>query len=163
MGIAGADDKVAYLTGELAFDAAFNYKTVTDYRAKLHELCPQGIDVYFDNVGGAITDATLRLINPHARISICGQVSQYNLERPELGPRVLPILLVRQAKAQGFLVFQFAARYDEARTQLTKWVRAGKIKHREEFADGIENAPGAFIAMLQGRNIGKQLVRVSAE
>jgi NADPH-dependent curcumin reductase CurA len=161
VGIAGSDDKVAYLTGELGFDAAFNYKTVTDYRAKLRELCPHGIDVYFDNVGGAITDAALGLINTHARISICGYVSEYNLEKPVLGPRVLPVLLKRQAKAQGFLVFQFAARYDEARAQLAEWVRAGKIKHREEFVDGIENAPPAFIAMLQGHNIGKQLVRVS--
>ncbi len=103
----------------------------------------------------------LGLINTHARISICGFVSQYNLEKPEMGPRVLPILLVRQAKAQGFLVFQFAASYDEARAQLAEWVRAGKLKHREEFVDGIENASAAFMAMLQGRNIGKQLVRVS--
>ena len=83
VGIAGADDKVAYLTGELGFDAAFNYKTVDDYYAKLKELCPNGIDVYFDNVGGAITDAVFRLINTKARISICGQISQYNLEKVE--------------------------------------------------------------------------------
>ncbi|MFN0120691.1 MAG: NADP-dependent oxidoreductase [Blastocatellia bacterium] len=163
VGIAGADDKVAWLTGELGFDAAFNYKTDTDYLAKLQELCPRGIDVYFDNVGGEITDAVLRLINPRARISICGQISQYNLEKPEMGPRLLSMLLVRQARAEGFLVFQFADKYEEGLRQMAAWLAAGKIIYREEIADGLENAPAAFIAMLKGSNTGKQLVRIAGE
>lgn len=164
VGIAGADDKVAYLTDELGFDAAFNYKTVTDYFHKLKELCPKGIDAYFDNVGGAITDAVFRLINTRARISICGQISQYNLEQPEMGPRIILVsLLVKQARAEGFLVFQFANRYPEGLKQMAEWLKQGKLKYREDIAHGIENAPSAFMAMLKGKNTGKQLVKISDE
>jgi len=162
VGIAGADDKVAYLTGELGFDAAFNYKAVDDYHAKLKELCPIGIDVYFDNVGGAITDAVFRLINTKARISICGQISQYNLEKVELAPRlILTSLLVKQARAEGFLVFQFADRYPEALGQMAQWLNEGNLKYAEDIEEGIENTPRAFMAMLKGRNTGKQLVKVA--
>ncbi|HXF41248.1 MAG TPA: NADP-dependent oxidoreductase [Blastocatellia bacterium] len=162
VGIAGADDKVAYLTGELGFDAAFNYKTVDDYYAKLKELCPNGIDVYFDNVGGAITDAVFGLINTKARISICGQISQYNLEKPEIGPRlIVTSLLVKQARAEGFLVFQFADRYPEALPQMAQWLNEGKLKYAEDIEEGIENTPRAFMAMLRGGNTGKQLVKVA--
>lgn len=162
VGIAGADDKIAYLTDELGFDGAFNYKTASDYYEKLKELCPKGIDVYFDNVGGEITDAVFRLINTKARISICGQISQYNLEKPEMGPRlILTSLLVRQARAEGFLVFQFVDRYPQGITQMAQWLREGKLKYKEDIEEGIENTPRAFIAMLKGRNTGKQLVKVS--
>ena len=162
IGIAGADDKVAHLTGELGFDGGFNYKTAGDYTAKLKELCPKGIDVYFDNVGGEITDAVLSRINTGARISVCGQISQYNLENPELGPRlVLTSLLVKQARAEGFLVFQFIDRYPEGISQMATWLREGKLKYKEDIEEGIENTPRAFIAMLKGRNTGKQLVKVS--
>ncbi len=162
IGIAGADDKVAYLTDELGFDAAFNYKTASDYYEKLRELCPNGIDVYFDNVGGAITDAVFRLINTKARISICGQISQYNLEKIEMGPRlILTMLLVKQAKAEGFLVFQFLDKYPQGITQMAQWLREGKLKYKEDIEEGIENTPKAFIEMLKGRNTGKQLVKIS--
>jgi len=161
IGIAGGDDKIAYITGELGFDGGFNYKGVGDYVAKLQELCPSGIDVYFDNVGGEITDAVLRLINTKARISICGQISQYNLEKIEMGPRiVLTSLLVKQARAEGFLVFQFVDKYPQALKQMADWLRAGQLKYSEDIAEGIENTPRAFMAMLSGRNTGKQLVRV---
>lgn len=164
VGIAGGDDKIAYITGELGFDAAFNYKTQSDYHQKLSELCPAGIDVYFDNVGGAITDAVFRLINTKARISICGQISQYNLEKPEIGPRlILTMLLVRQARAEGFLVFQFANKYPEGLKQMAQWLKEGKLKYKEDIEQGIENTPAAFMAMLKGRNVGKQLVKVSDE
>ena len=164
IGIAGADDKVAYLTEELGFDAAFNYKTVTDYFKKLKELCPKGIDVYFDNVGGPITDAVFRLINTKARVSICGQISQYNLKQPEMGPRIILVsLLVKQAKAEGFLVFQYANRYSEGLKQMAEWISQGKLKYREDIEHGIENAPRAFMEMLKGRNTGKQLVKLSEE
>ena len=162
VGIAGADNKIAYLTDELGFDEAFNYKTVSGYYQKLKELCPKGIDVYFDNVGGEISDAVFRLINTKARISICGQISQYNLEKPEMGPRlILTMLLVRQAKAEGFLVFQFIDKYPEGLKQMAEWVKQGKLKYKEDIEQGIENTPRAFMAMLKGRNLGKQLVKVS--
>ena len=163
VGIAGSDEKVQYVTQDLGFDAAFNYKVVDDYSAVLQELCPTGIDVYFDNVGGAITDAVIPLLNVKARVAICGQISQYNLETPQMGPRLFWHLIVKRAKVEGFLVPDYAARREEGLGKLSEWVRSGKIKYRERIAEGIENAPRAFMEMLSGRNIGKQLVRVSGE
>ncbi|HLI82880.1 MAG TPA: NADP-dependent oxidoreductase [Bryobacteraceae bacterium] len=160
IGIAGSDEKVRYVTQTLGFDAAFNYKGSTDYYAKLKELCPTGIDVYFDNVGGPITDAVMQLINTKARVAVCGQISEYNSEQPEMGPRWLHQLVIKQAKVEGFLVFQYADRYDEALKQLTTWLREGRLKHHEDVMDGLENAPKAFIRMLKGENLGKQLVKI---
>jgi len=163
VGIAGGDDKIRWLVDELGFDAAFNYKTDTNYRAKLKELCPDGIDVYFDNVGGAITDAVISLINLRARISICGQISQYNNEKLEMGPRFLSQLLIKRSRVEGFLIMDYAARFREGLVAMAQWLGESKLKYREQFEDGIENAPRAFLSMLRGGNIGKQLVRVSAE
>jgi len=161
VGVAGSDSKVAYLVNELGFDGAFNYKASPDYLGQLKTLCPAGIDIYFDNVGGAISDAVLRLINVKARISICGQISQYNLEKPEVGPRWFGQLIAKRAKAQGFLVSDYAKRFSEGLQGMGQWLRQGKLKFREDVAQGLENAPLAFIGMLQGRNLGKQLVQVS--
>src|SRR5262249_23679763 len=121
------------------------------------------IDIYFDNVGGPLTDAVFLTMNVGARIAVCGQISQYNLEKFEMGPRLLWNLIVKRAKVQGFLVFDFAARYKEAAQQLAEWLRAGKLRYRETMAQGIQNAPKAFIGMLEGQNIGKQLVQVAEE
>ncbi|MDQ3009954.1 MAG: NADP-dependent oxidoreductase [Acidobacteriota bacterium] len=159
VGIAGTDDKIKYLTDELGFDAAFNYKTDTNYFAKMRELCPNGIDSYFDNVGGEITDAALRLLNVHARVSICGQISQYNVEKPELGPRLLGLLIVTRSKVQGFLVSDYAARFGEGLQQMAGWIKEGKLKYHENIIEGFENMPRAFIGMLRGENTGKQLVK----
>ena len=160
VGIAGTDDKVAWMTKELGFDAAFNYKSTSDYSAKLKELCPNGIDCYFDNVGGAITDAVFPLMNVYGRMSICGQISQYNLEKPEPGPRILAYVLVKQLKVEGFIVFRWQNRYQEGIVQMAKWLGEGKLKHREEIVDGFENTVKAFIGMLKGDNTGKMLVKV---
>ena len=162
VGVAGSDDKVDYLVRELGFDAAFNYKTTEDYLKKLKELCPDGIDVYFDNVGGPVTDAVFRILNVRGRVSVCGQISQYNLAKPEMGPRFLWKLIEKRARVEGFLVFQFADRYAEGLAQMAEWFNAGKIKLREDIVEGIENAPRAFIGMLQGQNTGKQLVKIAA-
>ena len=162
VGVAGSDDKVDHLVGELGFDAAFNYKTSEDYLRKLKELCPDGIDVYFDNVGGPVTDAVFRLLNVRGRVCVCGQISQYNLAKPEMGPRFLWKLIEKRARVEGFLVFQFADRYAEGLRQMAEWFNAGKIKIRENIVEGIENAPRAFIGMLQGQNTGKQLVKIAA-
>ncbi|OYV96037.1 MAG: NADP-dependent oxidoreductase [Acidobacteria bacterium 21-70-11] len=161
VGVAGSDAKISWLLDELGFDAAFNYKTIEYPYSTLKELCPAGIDVYFDNVGGAISDAVMRLINAKARISVCGQISQYNLKEPELGPRWLGQLIVKQAKVQGFLVSGYAERFPTGLKQLATWLKQGKLKYREEVAQGIEAAPQAFIGMLQGKNQGKQLVQLS--
>jgi NADPH:quinone reductase len=160
VGIAGADDKVAWLVNDLGFDAAFNYKTATDYAGKLRELCPKAIDCYFDNVGGAITDAVFPNLNTRARISICGQISLYNLEKPEPGPRILGYFVVKQCRAEGFLVTQFAERFKEGITQMALWLREGKIKYHEDIVEGFENTARAFIGMLQGENTGKRLVKL---
>jgi NADPH-dependent curcumin reductase CurA len=161
VGVAGSDAQTSWLLDELGFDAAINCRTAADCFGALQELCPAGIDVYFDNEGGNVTDAVIRLINPRARISVCGQVSQLNLEAPETGPRWLGRLIVKQAKVQGFLVSGFATRFPEGRDQLAAWLKQGKLKYREDVAQGIEAAPQAFIAMLRGRSLGKQLVRLS--
>ncbi len=162
VGIAGTDDKIKYLTDELGFDAAFNYKSDTNYFAKLRELCPNGIDSYFDNVGGEITDAALRLLNVHARVAICGQISQYNVEKPELGPRLLGLLIVTRSKVQGLLVSDYAARFGEGLQQMAEWIKDGKLKYHENIIEGFENMPRAFIGMLRGENTGKQLVQAVA-
>jgi NADPH-dependent curcumin reductase CurA len=161
VGVAGSDAKIAWLEHDLGFDAALNYRSTEDLQAMLEGLCPEGIDVYFDNVGGEITDAVFHSINTGARIAVCGQISQYNLEAPQSGPRWLGQLIVKQAKVQGFLVSAFSQRFPEAREQLYRWLQAGKLKYREEVAQGIEAAPRAFIEMLRGRNEGKQLVQLS--
>jgi NADPH-dependent curcumin reductase CurA len=163
IGTCGSDEKAAHVTGDLGFDAAINYKTTPDYAAKLRELCPEGIDCYFDNVGGEMTDAVIRNLRTHARVALCGQISQYNLEQPETGPRLLFQFVVKQAKLEGFLVFQYSDRYAEGLRKLGEWLKQGRLKYRESIVDGLENAPRAFIEMLRGANTGKQLVRVSGE
>ena len=144
----------------MGFDAGFNYKS-DNVHEKLKELCPSGIDCYFDNVGGAITDAVFPLMKTGGRVSVCGQISLYNLDKPDTGPRLLPLVLVRTLKVQGFLVFQYASRYGEGLPQLARWLKEGKLKYRETVANGIENGVGAFLGMLRGENVGKQLVKIS--
>ena len=161
VGVAGSDAKISWLLDELGFDAAVNYRTAADLDGSLEQLCPDGVDIYFDNVGGATTDAVVQRLNAGARISVCGQISQYNLEEPELGPRWLDQLIVKQATLRGFLVSRYAERYAKGLKQLTRWLRQGKLMYREDVAQGIEAAPQAFIGMLQGRNQGKQLVQLS--
>ena len=162
VGSAGTDEKIAYILDELGFDAAFNYKNVTDYYAKLSELFPDGIDVYFDNVGGSITDAVFPNLRLKGRVAICGQISQYNLENPETGPRFLWHMITKRARIEGFLVSDYSDRHADALIQMAEWVQQGKLKYRETIAEGgIEKAPSAFISMLKGGNIGKQLVKIA--
>ncbi|MDQ1592209.1 MAG: NADPH:quinone reductase [Pyrinomonadaceae bacterium] len=161
VGIAGSDEKNEYLTGELGVDATVNYKSAADIRGALKDACPGGVDVYFDNVGGAISDAVLTLINRRARIIICGQISLYNLERPDVGPRAQLPLLVKSALMQGFIVSDYAARFPEAIPRLGRWLAEGKLKNAENVVEGFENAPRAFLGLFAGENTGKQLVRVA--
>ena len=161
VGVAGTDEKVNHVVNDLGFDDAFNYKSVTDYDAKLQEVCPDGIDVYFDNTGGPVTDAVFLNINLRGRMVICGQISQYNSQEPDLGPRLLWQLIAKRARVEGLLVSDFADRHEEGLRQMAEWVRASKLKYRETITDGFENAAEAFISMLKGGNIGKQLVKVS--
>jgi NADPH-dependent curcumin reductase CurA len=161
VGIAGTERKTRYLKEALGFDAAIDYKASGDLAEALKAACPDGVDVYFDNVGGPISDAVMALINPHARIPICGQISLYNLETPDIGPRVQPLLLTRTALMQGFLVGQFAARYPEALTQLAQWLRDGALRYEETVTEGLEHAPDAFLGLFTGENLGKALVHIA--
>lgn len=162
VGSAGTDEKINFVLDDLGFDAAFNYKNVTDYHAKLAKLCPDGIDVYFDNVGGPITDAVFPNLRIKGRVVICGQISQYNLEKPETGPRFLWHLITKRARIEGFLVFDFVEKHPQALKQMAEWLQQDKLKYRETITEGgIEKAPTAFISMLKGGNIGKQLVKVA--
>jgi NADPH-dependent curcumin reductase CurA len=161
VGVAGTDEKVNHVVNDFGFDDAFNYNSVTDYDAKLQEVCPDGIDVYFDNTGGPVTDAVFLNINLRGRMAICGQISQYNSQEPELGPRLLWQLIAKRARVEGLLVSDFAERHEEGLRQMAEWVQAGILKYRETITEGVENAASAFISMLKGGNIGKQLVKVS--
>lgn len=163
VGIAGADDKCRFLTEELGFDAAINYKTVENLRKELKEACPSGVDVYFDNVGGKVSDAVMTLINFQSRTAICGQISQYNLEKPEIGPRVAGQLLTTSSLMKGFIVSDYAEHNKEGLIQLSQWVKEGKIQYRENIVEGFENTVEAFLGLFRGDNIGKQLVKVVKE
>jgi NADPH-dependent curcumin reductase CurA len=159
VGIAGGPDKRADLLETYGYDAGIDYKN-EDLRAALKAACPNGVDVYFDNCGGEISAAVHSRLNVGARIVICGQISQYNLDRPE--PTFHPgALIVFRARMEGFLVSDYAHRFDEAAARLARWVGEGKIRYREDVTEGLENAPRAFLGMLRGENRGKALVKVA--
>lgn len=162
VGLVGATDKVRFVTRDLGFDAGLDYREAGDFPGKLRELCPNGIDIYFDNIGGRVTDEAMRLLNTKARVVVCDQLAQYDSGEPETGPRWLGQLVAKQAKVEGFVVQQFSERFDEALRQLSAWLRERKIKHHEDVVEGLENAPRALISMLEGQYVGKQLVRVAA-
>ncbi|MGA8941950.1 MAG: NADP-dependent oxidoreductase [Thermoactinomyces sp.] len=161
VGIAGSDRKTDFLVNELGFDAAINYKSSKSIRDDLKQACPNGVDIYFDNVGGDISDQVLSLLNYQARIPLCGQISLYNLEKPDNGPRIQPQLLITSAMMQGFIVSDYAAKFDKALKQLAGWVKAGRLKYKENVIEGFENTVDAFLGLFSGENIGKQLVKVS--
>jgi NADPH-dependent curcumin reductase CurA len=160
VGSAGSDDKVAWLTREAGYDAAFNYKTSGPLGAALGEHCPKGIDVYFENVGGAMLDAVLTRMNVRGRIAACGMISQYNLEQPE-GVHNLMAVVGNRLTIQGFIVSDHFDRLPQFIQQMTGWLADGKVVYREDVAEGIENAPAAFIGMLKGENFGKQVVKIA--
>jgi NADPH-dependent curcumin reductase CurA len=162
IGIAGTDKKCQWLTDELGFDAAINYKTESVLK-KLKEHCPNGIDIYFDNVGGEILDASLALINLKARIVICGLISQYNAERPVPGPYNFANILVKRARVEGFIVLDYFDRADEAISKLAGWLAEGKIKYRVDIIEGLKNAPEAVNKLFDGSHSGKLMIKVSDE
>jgi hypothetical protein len=161
VGVAGGADKCALLTRELGFDAAVDYKA-GDLRRALRATCPNGIDVYFDNVGGDILEACLFNMNLHGRIACCGAVSQYDGAAPPHGPRGVPGLIVtKRLTLQGFVVMDYYAKRDAALTELKAWVDAGKLVVREDVLEGLEALPGALVGLLAGENIGKRMVRIA--
>jgi NADPH-dependent curcumin reductase CurA len=159
VGIAGGAEKCAFLVNELGFDAAVDYKA-GDIRKPLKEACSNGIDVYFDNVGGEILDTCLALINQRARIVICGAISQYNNTTPVKGPANYLSLLVNRARMQGMVVFDYADRYGLAAREMAGWMAAGKLKGREDIVDGLETFPETLLKLFSGENFGKLVLKV---
>jgi NADPH-dependent curcumin reductase CurA len=160
VGIAGGTRKCSFVTGELGFDACVDYKAEKDLDTALRAACPNGIDVYFDNVGGEISDAVLRNINFFGRVALCGSISQYNATTPPVGPRLLGTFVGKRVRAQGFIVTDFAGKYEAAMRQMGEWIRSGRLKYREDVVQGIDKAPRAFIGLLRGENFGKLLVKM---
>jgi NADPH-dependent curcumin reductase CurA len=160
VGIAGDDQKTAYLKNELGFDEVINYKTESNIAKAVEAACPKGVDIYFDNVGGEISDAVVAQINNGARIIICGQISLYNATSQPMGPRIQPILLKRSALMQGFIVSRYASRFPEGVKQLAQWVAEGKLTYKQTVTKGFENLPKAFIGLFEGENMGKALVEI---
>ena len=161
VGIAGGPEKVRDLVEEYGYDVGVDYRR-DDVDAALKAACPRGVDVYFDNVGGALSETVFRRLATGARIVICGQISQYNLVEPELAPRNLGFLIVFRATMQGFLVSDYAHRFEEGIGRLAALLADGRIRYREDVTEGLEHAPAAFIGMLQGANRGKTLVKLAA-
>ena len=166
VGIAGGAKKCAFLTDELGFDAAVDHKR-GDLGEALHAACPKGIDVYFENVGGAVFDAVLPLLNNFARVPLCGLISQYNAAGSQAGidrlPQMMRAMLTNRYTFRGFIVSDFAAQQPEFLREVGGWLREGRIKYREDFVDGLENAPRAFMGLLRGENFGKLIVRVAPD
>ncbi|WP_254534787.1 NADP-dependent oxidoreductase [Halomarina litorea] len=160
VGVAGSEEKISWLTDELGFDAAINYKD-DDVRARVREACPDGVDVYFDNVGGPVTDAVMDNLSVRARVVICGQISLYNAQERPTGPRHFGTLIQKRARVEGILVRDYEDRYEEANERLARWVNDGTVQYRETVTDGLERAPEAFLGLFDGENIGKQLVQVA--
>jgi len=163
IGTAGSDDKCAYLTRELGADAAINYKKSDELLPSLRAACSKGIDVYFENVGGPLLDMVLTLVNPFARIPVCGMISQYNLDPPEPGPRYLFSLIGNRVLMQGFIISDHLSLYPEFLAEVGGWLKSGRVKRDETIVEGIENAPRAFLGLFAGDNVGKMIVRLAPE
>ena len=162
VGIAGGADKCGYLVSDLGFDAIIDYKS-EDVTEALRKTCPQGINIYFDNVGGDILEAALANLARGARIVICGAISQYNNTGPVHGPSNYLSLLVSRATMKGMLVFDYADRYAHAIQEMAGWMAAGKLKSREHIVDGLETFPDTFLKLFKGENLGKLILKVAAD
>jgi NADPH-dependent curcumin reductase CurA len=160
VGIAGSDEKTKLLKSEFGFDETINYKTTKNMRKAIAQACPKGVDIYFDNVGGEISDGVLMNINKFARIAICGAISQYNETQIATGPRLQSTLLINSALMKGFIVRDYADKFQEAIKQLVQWYGEGKLKAKETVVEGFENIPEAFIGLFEGANTGKMVVKI---
>jgi NADPH-dependent curcumin reductase CurA len=165
IGIAGGKDKCDYVKRELGFDDCLDHRD-PELAAKLKDACPKGIDVYFENVGGAVFDAVFPLLNPFARVPVCGLIAHYNdteAKPPPWAGVLMRNVLTKRLTIRGFIVSDFAARHADFLRDMSSWVREGKVKYKEFVTEGLENAPSAFMGLLKGANFGKQLVRVGPD
>lgn len=160
VGIAGTDEKIAMLKSKFHFDEAINYKTTTDMTAAVKAACPNGVDVYFDNVGGAISDAVLANLNRYARIPVCGAISLYNNTTKDVGPRIQTTMVIKSALMQGFIVSVFADKFPEAIAQMSTWLKEGKLTYTETIVEGFDQIPQAFMDLFEGKNEGKMIVKI---
>jgi len=160
VGITGSDEKVALLKSTFKFDYAINYKTTQNLKEAVKSACPEGVDIYFDNVGGEISDAVLANINQYARLPVCGAISLYNKTEVPLGPRLQPILLTKSATMKGFIISDFSKDFPSATKQLTAWLNEKKIISKETIVEGFDNIPQAFIDLFDGKNQGKMIVKM---
>lgn len=158
IGIAGSDEKIKLLKEEFGFDEAINYKTTSDMKKTIAALCPNGVDIYFDNVGGEISDAVISNINFHARIPLCGQISLYNSSETPMGPRLQPMLLTRSVLMQGFIISNYQSRFSEGIQHLAQWLKEGKLKFKETIVHGFDHLPTALLDLFKGVNTGKMIV-----
>lgn len=159
VGIAGTDEKIEMLKSEFGIDDGISYKTTKNMQQAVKEACPEGVDIYYDNVGGEISDAVIENINFHARIVLCGQISLYNATETPIGPRIQPMLLTRSVLMQGFIVGNYEERFPEAVSQLARWVKEGKLTYEETIVEGFEKLPKAFLGLFSGKNTGKMIVK----
>jgi hypothetical protein len=166
VGIAGGPEKCRFVKDELGFDECLDHRELR-LRERLQAACPQGIDIYFENVGGAVLEAVLPLLNNFARIPVCGLIAHYNDASLRRGVDRMPLLmrdiLVRRLTFRGFIVFDFHSQFGDFLSDMSGWVREGRVKYREDVTDGLENAPRELIGLLKGQNFGKKLIRVSAD
>ena len=161
VGIAGSQDKIDYLKNELGFDEVINYKETQNMAGSIAKACPDGVDVYFDNVGGEISDAVMLQLNRFARIVLCGQISMYNDTETPTGPRPQGMMVKNSVLMKGFIVRDYAEHFPEAVQQLAQWIKEGKLSYRETILQGFDKLPEAFIGLFTGKNTGKLLVEIN--
>ena len=160
VGIAGSDEKIKLLKEEFGFDVVINYKTCTDLKKAIADACPNAVDIYYDNVGGEISDAVISNINFNARIVLCGQIALYNSTEIPIGPRLQPMLLTRSVLMQGFIVSNYQTQFEEGLNHLSQWLKEGKLKYKETIVKGFDKLPSALIGLFSGDNTGKMIVEV---
>ena len=160
VGIAGSDEKCRMLKEKFSFDEAINYNTAKILRKSVAASCPNGVDIYFDNVGGEITDAAIFNLNFHSRFVLCGQISLYNNTEMPVGPAILPRLLTRSVMLQGFIVSNYSNRFNEGFEYIAKWLSEGKLKYTETIITGFDKLPEAFLGLFSGKNLGKMVVKI---
>jgi NADPH-dependent curcumin reductase CurA len=160
VGLAGSDEKCAYVTSELGFDECLNHRR-PDLKSALAAACPAGIDVYFENVGGPTGDAAMRNLAFKARVVVCGVIAEYNMTEPYLAPSHLRAILINRVRVEGFLVTDWLDRWPEGRARMAAWLKAGQITFKEDITEGLAAAPGVLIGLLEGKNFGKALVKVA--
>ena len=160
IGLAGTDEKVTLLNSEFGFDEALNYKTTPDLKNAIAAACPNGIDVYFDNVGGEISDHVMESMNRLGRVVVCGAISLYNETEIPIGPRVQPMLIKKSILMQGFIVSNYADKFLQALGQLATWLKEGKLTYEETVVEGFDKIPEAFLGLFEGKNEGKMIVKI---